>query len=221
MFTKAETLKFSKRTIKNFKHLSGFEILRLKDFLKLYENDMNYDFSMKVRNYNSPYEIFCLVDTREGIVSCLSKDRKRMYRKSGSRRRRKMQHQYYYSNVFNRIHGYVMLENVLKNIPDSKNIVSLSLICSSSYSNKKAIGSSLMNFTISICETKFTDIVLEVANEFAEGDDDENYEEKYETDYEEEYETDDEEYETDNTHDGTRTRNPQKRNHNYIILSTN
>ena len=62
-------------------------------------------------------------------------------------------------------------------IPDDKNVLSLSLICASSYSDKRGIGSCLMNFLKKICEkSDFTDIILEVANEHAssyESDDEE------------------------------------------------
>ena len=197
MFTKANVLKFSKKTLKKFKQFSGFEIIRLKDFLKYYQceiEDMGYDFSMKYRNFHSPYEICCLVDRRENIISCFPPERKKVFRKASSRRRHRMKRQYYYENVFNRIHGYVMLESIPESgrLPDDMKIVSLSLICSSSYSDKKGVGSCLMNFTIDLCKTKFSDIVLEVANEFADVSDISDDESDEDSDEEEYDDTNDE-----------------------------
>ena len=105
-----------------------------------------------------------------------------------------MKRQYYYENVFNRIHGYVMLESIPESgrLPDDMKIVSLSLICSSSYSDKKGVGSCLMNFTIDLCKTKFSDIVLEVANEFADVSDISDDESDEDSDEEEYDDTNDE-----------------------------
>ena len=202
MFTKSVVSKFSKKGLKDFKQLSGFVIIRLRDFLIRYKyeiEEMGYNYSLKVRNYNCPYEIICLVDIREDILSTLSSTRKKIYRKAGSRRRRRMKRQYYYSNVFNRIHGFVALENIETSdfMPEKINVVSLSIICSSSYSNKKGVGSALMNFTIEICKSKYSDIVLEVSNEFAENDNISDTESEYSDD---EYSDDEESYKR-NTND--------------------
>jgi len=163
--------------------------------MKKYEDHIdgqNLSFDMKRVNYNSPYEIFCLVDTREDVGHSMNHETKRKYKKVNTKRRFRMKKQYLYSNIFNRIHGYLMVEDVssLEKIPDDKKVLSLSLICASSYSDKRGIGSCLMNFMKKICEkSDFTDIILEVANEHTgnyESDEDEEEEEYYDSDDEEE-----------------------------------
>tara|TARA_B100000035_G_scaffold312291_1_gene323442 strand:+ start:1498 stop:2454 length:957 start_codon:yes stop_codon:yes gene_type:complete len=192
MFTKAEVRKHFNKTKKNFNQFQGFEILRLKDFLKFYEEKITEDYLFKVkqRNSHSPYEILCLVDLREDIHDTMSKEKKKQYRNSGKIRRRRITRQYKYSNVFNRIHGFIALENMngVRGIPNDKSVVSLSLICTSRFSNKKGVGSFLMETSVSLCKDKFTDIILEVANEFAssQGSDDESDDEyDDESEYEE------------------------------------
>ena len=197
MFSKSQLKKTQTKVLKNFSHFQGFKVLRLKDFLKLYQNeifDSGYEFETK-KNSESPYEILCLVDCRKGVVNTMKSEKRRQYRKAGIVRRRKMQRQYHYMNVFNRIHGYIALESFLDNekVPTGMKAVSLSLICSSSFSNMKGIGSCLMEFMIDICKTKFTDIILEVANEFATDEDAESDEESDESDEE----SDDSEEESD------------------------
>jgi len=201
MFSKSTVSKKQKKILKHFPQFDGFRILRLKDFMTLYKGeiyDSDYEFEIKKKNKESPYEILCLVDCRKGNLNTMRPEKRRQYRRAGVLRRRKMQRQYHYTNVFNRIHGYVALESLLQSekIPKGKKAVSLSLICSSSFSNKKGIGSCLMEFMITICKTKFTDIILEVANEFAtEEDSDEESEE--EDDYDEEYDSEEEEEESE------------------------
>ena len=81
--------------------------------------------------------------------------------------------------------------------------MSLSLVCSSSYSNKKGIGSVLMDTMIELGKiSDYTDIILEVANEFAgsedsDGESDDESDDEYESDeydsdeYDDEYDSDD------------------------------
>ena len=202
MFSKSTVSKNQKKILKNFPQFDGFRILRLKDFMTLYKEeiyDSDYEFEIKKKNKESPYEILCLVDCRKGNLNTMRPEKRRQYRRAGVLRRRKMQRQYHYTNVFNRIHGYVALESLLQSekIPKGKKAVSLSLICSSSFSNKKGIGSCLMEFMITICKTKFTDIILEVANEFATEETDEESDESDEEDSDEEYDPEEEDEEED------------------------
>ena len=185
MFTKQQTTSAQKHILKGNTQFKGFEILRLKDFLKKYNEDLskqNLPFNMKRVNYNSPYEIFCLTDCREGSLHSMNKEIKQKYRKVNTKRRSRMKKQYLYSNTFNRIHGYLMVEDVSSSekIPEDKKVLSLSLICASSYSDKRGIGSCLMNFLKKICEkSDFTDIILEVANEHASSYESDDEEEEY------------------------------------------
>lgn len=196
MFTKKNTYNVQKNVLKNYPSFDGFEIMRLRDFLDefLYEIHKQYLFyNMKKRNYKSNYEIFCLVDCIGNSKTSMNSKLSKKYRRSNSKTRNRMKKHYHYSNIFNRIHGYIILEDLSESedTPISKKIVSLSLICSSKYSNKKGIGSCLMKFMKEICKISgFTDIILEVSNEFASGvnaeieeifedsSDDEDYEEE-------------------------------------------
>lgn len=195
MFTKKQTSSAQKHILKCNNHFKGFEILRLKDFFKKYDEAIkghNLPVDMKRVNYNSPYEIFCLTDCREESVHSMNQEIRKKFRKVNTKRRSRMKKQYMYSNTFNRIHGFLMVEDVSKSekIPEEKKVLSLSLICASSYSDKRGIGSCLMKFMKKICENSdFTDIILEVANEHASN---------YESDEEEEYYDSDDEEDEDN-----------------------
>ena len=138
MFTKKQTSSAQKHILKGNAQFKGFEILRLKDFLKKYNDDLkdqNLPFNMKRVNYNSPYEIFCLTDCRKESLHSMNKEIRKKYRKVNTKRRSRMKKQYLYSNTFNRIHGYLMVEDLSSSekIPEEKKVLSLSLICASSY----------------------------------------------------------------------------------------
>lgn len=175
MFTKKNTYNVQKKIINQFHNLEGFEIMRLRDFLDEYRYEIHKQYlfyNMKKRNYNSKYEIFCLVDCLADTKSTMSPKIYKKYRRSNTKTRLRMKKHYHYTNVFNRIHGYVILEDLKESedTPISKKVCSLSLICSSQYSDKKGIGSCLMKFTKEICKvSEYTDIILEVSNEYASG----------------------------------------------------
>jgi hypothetical protein len=173
----------------------------LRDFLKIYELNIEEPFSIKKKNKNSPYDIVCLIDTRKTVKHTMSDDRRKKLQRAGGVKRRQQKQKYSYENVFNRIHGYFTMENQTKNphIPEDKKVTSVSLICSSFYSNKRGVGTLLMNVMIDLCkEANYTDIILEVANEHTgpEETDDEDSEEEYpeEDGSDEEYSSDEEEY---------------------------
>ena len=175
MFTKKYTYKVQKNIIKEYNQFQGYEIMRLRDFLDEFRYEIHKQFlfyNMKKRNYYTKYEIFCLVDCLADTKSCMDSKVYKKYRKSNTKTRLRMKKQYHYTNIFNRIHGYVILEDLKdsEDTPISKKVVSLSLICASKYSHKKGIGSCLMNFTKDICKISgYTDIILEVSNEHASG----------------------------------------------------
>ena len=184
MFTKALVDKHSKKVLKD---LPGFKIMRLIDFLKLYANEFDEDFETKTIYKKTSYDILCLVDVRENERHTMSPVRRKKFRKFCRQRRDKVKDRYHYCNVFNRIHGFIILDDKTGkiNIPRQKKVVSLSLICSSSYSNKKGIGSRLMNFMINICkEQAYSDIILEVAIDYIEDEesDDEESDDEEESD---------------------------------------
>ena len=111
--------------------------------------------------------IMCLVDTGPGRNT--SKRTSQSLRKAGLKRRQKIKHRYSYDNPMNRIHGFLIGEKVTNSlIPSHNKIISLSLICSSVFSDKKGIGSDLMNRFLEQSKAKgYTDVILEVANEWS------------------------------------------------------
>jgi len=183
MFTKKQVTTVSNIVLKKNMNFNGFKIMRLKDFLKLFDDQIDDLFCLKNRNRTSPYDILCLVDVDDCVNHTMSPDRTKKLQNAGGAKRRKTKEKYHYVNVFNRIHGYIILEDQKNdNIPRNKKVMSLSLICSSYYSNKRGVGSILMDCMIKLGkESGYTDIILEVANEHTGSEDDSSEEdEEYE-----------------------------------------
>ena len=169
MFSKKNVKNAQKIVLNKFPQFEGFQLLRLKDFLKLYSDEHEYEMDLKKKNKVSPYEIICLVDTREDVHHTMSNIRRKNLQKVCGAKRRRIKNKYHYENVFNRIHGYLSLED-MKHIdqPKGKKVFSLSLLCTSFYSNMKGVGTLLMETMIELGKnSKYTDIILEVANEHA------------------------------------------------------
>ena len=197
MFTKSNLKKVKNCLLKKYSQFEGFEILTLKDFLRLYSKELGYDFQVKKRNTNTPYDIICLVDCRKKITSTMSPTRKKVCRKACRRHRNKLKKKYHYSNVFNRIHGFLSIEDQSNNdhIPEDNIVFSLSLICASSYSDKRGIGSYLMDTMIEVAKkSKYTDIILEIANEHTAKEESESEEDSEE---DSEDESSEDEYDSD------------------------
>ena len=195
MFTKLQVSRVQRSVLNEIPHFKGFDLLRLKDFLDLYAGEIDYDMEIKRKNSKSPYEIICLVDRRKDVKHTMSDSRRRSLRRAGGAKRRRIKSKYHYENVTNRIHGFLLLEDQSKNknIPSYKKVLSLSLICSSYYSNMKGVGSFLMKSMIELAKVGgFSDIILEVANDqvgsYEEEDDveEEDDDEEYDSDEEEE-----------------------------------
>jgi len=118
-------------------------------------------------------------------------------RRAGKERRDRIKHKWSYKNPFNRIHGYIFLTDVTSPETEGRKVVSISIICSSIFSNVRGVGSALMRITESrMRELGFTDIVLEVANDHAE-----RVEEWYEEEEEEEEEDEEDEEEEEDFED--------------------
>ena len=162
----------------------GFRMMGLKDFLELYE--IPEATGVCFPNEKSHYEVLVLVDCRENVVGTMSRSIQTKCRKSGKHRRRRLRNQYNYTNVYNRIHGFVALEDYplhseYTDIPEDKKVLGISLMCASSYSNKKGIGSELMKVVLSLARQEnspYTDVVLEAANEYADVEEEEEDEEE-------------------------------------------
>jgi hypothetical protein len=139
--------------------------------------------------------ILCLVDNGEDH---LPEEIKKKIRKAGKFRRDKLKHQWSYVNPLNRIHGYANLVRVKQKnnfIPDEKKVMSISVVCASHFSKKKGIGSDLMKLSEEFARlSRYTDIILEVANEYAgyaeESDEEESDEEESDEEESDEEESD-------------------------------
>lgn len=136
---------------------------------------------------NSDTMILCMVDRSEGY-KITKKDVRKKIRKAGSQRRRKIKHRYSYVNPMNRIHGYIVLkkENIQK-FPEKK-VASILAIATTTFSDKRGVGSDIMDLSIQLMkECGYDDIILEASNDYAyvEEDDDE-WEDEEETSSDEE-----------------------------------
>jgi len=177
--------------IKELNHMSLREFicyfsLELEDY---YDSDFFDNVSQEEEEEGAGEEgdtlIICLVDT--GPLRKTSRNTSKSLRKAGQQRRRKIKHRYSYDNPMNRIHGFLIAEEVNNSlIPSHSKLISLSLICSSVFSDKKGIGSELMNNFLDQSNNKgYTDVILEVANEWS-GVDIESEEESEESEESEE-----------------------------------
>jgi len=200
---KGETSRKRIKSIGLSEQFAGFRVMSLKDFIVLYGRTWSSVVQL-TPNENSAYEILVLVDCRDVIGTMTSEIKKKM-RRCGKQRRMRLREQYNYTNVFNRIHGFVMLENIPdsvdNSIPIGRKIISLSLICSSSYSKMSGVGSELMRVVKELVQQKnnpeyiYTDIVLEVANQYANQDEDEDEDEdEVEDEVEYDYDVEDKEW---------------------------
>jgi len=177
---------------------NGLYSLTLRDFLQNYSEELgdyygeDFGQDMYVGDYRyGDTLIFCLVDDGEDH---LPEEIKKKIRKAGKWRRDKLKHQWSYSNPLNRIHGYIILEDVTNPNTPGKTL-SISVVCATHYTKKRGIGKHLMELAKEYAEKRgYDDIVLEVANEYSEGgiletdDEEETGGEDEETDDEEDYE---------------------------------
>jgi ribosomal protein S18 acetylase RimI-like enzyme len=173
---------------------SGLRCMTLKTFIDLYQKDLTSYYGSDFEDVTfcgsfSDTAIICLVE--EGPIRYTQQ--KRSPRRLGKKRRERIKHRYSFINPFNRIHGYAIVENGNTNLtPEGKLFLSLSLICSSPFSDKKGVGSDLMDILKDKAkESGYTDIILEVANEHAqeavpEEESDEEESEEEESDSEDE-----------------------------------
>lgn len=191
---------------------TGLRCMDLRDFICEYGAEMEeyYGVCFGGDNQNYPWLggfdggegacIICFVDEEDHKFSSKNKP---ALRRAGSKRRRKIKHRYSYENPMNRIHGFMFVDGRNNNLtPEDKNILSLSLICSSFFTDKKGVGSDMMNFLLNNAkEVGYTDIILEVANEFSaqglqheESEEESEEEDSEEEDSEEELEEEDDEW---------------------------
>jgi ribosomal protein S18 acetylase RimI-like enzyme len=181
---------------------TDLSVCSLKEFITFYSHELSdyygEDFGCPDIKSDQVGDtiIMCLVDF--GYWRNTSPNTTRSLRKAGKSRRLKIKHRYSYDNPMNRIHGFLIGEEVRNSlVPEENKILSLSLICASVFSDKKGIGSDLMDHFLHLAkEAGYTDVILEVANEFSGmdvADDEDDEDESDEEDSESDDESDDEE----------------------------
>ena len=188
---------------------SNLHLISLRDFLFKYGEDLQMyygeDFytidneekwaSDNTRGMNSSSIILCMVDFSENIT--LSNQVKKSLRKAGQERRQRIKHRYSYDNPMNRIHGFTILtrEHITKY--PGKKVLSISVIATTPFSEKKGIGSDIMELTKNIAsDCEYDDIILSVANDMAyhepSSEEEDEYSDSSEEDEDDEDEEDDE-----------------------------
>ena len=171
----------------------GFDSMSLRNFISYYAEDLGdyygedfcQDGVLDETEFGDTM-IFCMVDNGEDH---LPEDIKKKIRKAGKWRRDKLKHQWSYINPLNRIHGYIILNDVTNENTPGKTL-SISTVCATYFTHKRGIGSRLMNLAKEYAEKLgYDNIVLEVANEYSgrgiEDDSDSDEESSEEEDSEE------------------------------------
>jgi len=132
-----------------------------------------------------PMMIICYVDCREG--NHMPTDIRTKLKKAGKARRNKMRDKWSYINPMNRILGYIAVKDVT-NEKHPEKLFSLSAICSTIYTEQRGIGKKLMDTLIEwSARMGASDLVLEVANEWAGMECEEESDEESDEETDEEY----------------------------------
>ena len=131
--------------------MSSLTEVSLEDFLDLYKEDILAHWDISEWNdfeTSSKLTITCMVDFNRRRLGTMSRDMLPAYKKYGKKRREKTRDKYFYDNPFNRIHGFIILEDMTdkKNIPKDKKVLCISYVCSSIYSNHKGVGKILIEY---------------------------------------------------------------------------
>ena len=177
---------------------SGLTSMTLRRFISLYadylEDYYGEDFGAGHQTveplYGDTY-VFVLVDLSPdaGIPKSVQK----RIRRAGKWRRDKIRHQWSYINPLNRIHGFIIVDDVT-NKGHPQKTYSINTITSSYFSEKRGVGSDLMTLAKLFAEEAgCEDLVLEVSNEYSsKGFPDSEDESDDESDDGSDYESDDE-----------------------------
>lgn len=182
--------------------------MSINSFLEEYQGFIGYgcEYLTTIDKKNKTnYEVYLLVDISDITKHTMNFDMKKKYRKCGKERRMRLDQKYNYeANIFNRIHGFIIVQQS-PGIAGDKTLA-INVICSSNYTCVKGIGSYMMNSIIHFAKLAgYKDIVLEVGSDAIEhyieddeeSEDDEEVEESEGEDGEEEYESDDYEVDVD------------------------
>jgi hypothetical protein len=148
------------------------------------------EYNLLTREF-SLYEVLCLVDTSDMKISTMDSSMRKKFRRAGKLRRDKLKRKFHYSNPFNRIHAFAIIEDQPGKAEGDT--LSISSICSSNYSDVKGLGNFIMKQIIEAAKVaEYDNIVLEVGNDEAttkkafEGESDEEESDEEESDEEEE-----------------------------------
>ena len=95
--------------------MSSLTEVSLEDFLDLYKEDILAHWDISEWNdfeVSSKLTITCMVDFNRRRLGTMSRDMLPAYKKYGKKRREKTRDKYFYDNPFNRIHGFIILEDM-------------------------------------------------------------------------------------------------------------
>ncbi len=176
--------------------------MTINSFLEEYQGFIGYgcEYLTTIDKKNKTnYEVYLLVDISESVKNTMDSDMKKKYRKCGKERRMRLDQKYNYeANIFNRIHGFIIVQHSPGLAGDKT--LAINVICSSNYTYVKGIGSYMMKSIIHFAKlVGYKDIVLEVGSDAIEHYEEESEDESDEEsdDGEDESEESEEEYESD------------------------
>jgi len=162
---------FTKDTKKYTDRGWNLKFMTINNFIEEYQgfiqDGCEYLTSLDKKN-DTNYEIYLLVDISEDTKHTMSADMKKKYRKCGKERRLRLDQKYNYeANIFNRIHGFVIVQHS-PGLSGDKTLA-INVICSSNYTTIKGIGTYMMNRVIDYSrQSGYKDIVLEVGSDAIE-----------------------------------------------------
>jgi len=190
--------KFCRDPIKSKQTMFKPQVITLYNFLWLYRDDIMEAYDVCIDDYERDEEfiqIYCIVDTSEDKVNTMDPVMRKRYRRAGKERRDKLKNKYHYENPFNRIHAYAIVEDSPGDSPDDT--LSISVICTSNYSDQKGLGSYLMKLLMKAAKSaKYSQLILEVGNDDAAKEEEDLEESEEESEEEEEEESEEEEEDT-------------------------
>ena len=167
-------------------HAPDLVLMSLREFISLYSDEVLevLDEQNELRLHNTSYnEVLVLVDTDPDRKHCMTTELRKQYKRSaGQARREKMQERYHYHWVWPRIHGYMMVSHANPTMEygtglHHRSILRLDSIVSSAWSNRRGIGTFMLDSLKSIAQHSgaFTDIILECSNDQVSGEDEDEY----------------------------------------------
>ena len=169
------------------------------------DKEIVYDFSF------GDTLVFVIVDNQTSNTNEIPLAIKKKLKKAGKWRRDKLRHQWSYLNPLNRIQGFLVMKDVtntqiLNSYGKSKCVFAIDTVCSTYFTEKKGIGTDLMNLALLLArEIGATDVVLEVANEYSaqgmESSDEETDDEESDDEESDDEESDDEESDDEESDD--------------------